>query len=127
MKKYIGNALSLNMMSIDDFSLLRIKKVSASDIPEDVESVIGHPDTAKVVGNLLGFETPFNRVSLQLERDDILYVAQYKGPRLPEGATTLPDGATLDFYEVTQKHGGCSGCPGVDCNLCGIISWTHGN
>ena len=126
MKKYLGNALSLNMMSIEDFSLLRIKQVSASDIPEDVESVIGHPDTARVVGNLLGFETPFNRVSLQLKASDILYVAQYKGPRLPEGATTLPEGARVVFYEVTQQNG-CSGCPGVDCNLCGMISWMHGN
>lgn len=127
MKNYIGNAFSLNMMSIDDFSLLRIKQVSASDIPTNVESVIGHPDTAVIVGNLLGFETPFNRVSLQLQPDDVLYVAQYKGPRLPEGATTLPEGSKIDFYEVTQRPKGCSGCPGTDCNMCEIIAWTHGN
>lgn len=125
--KYISNAFSLNMMTIDDFSLVRIKKVSASEIPADVQSVIGHPDTASVVSNILGFETPYNRVSLSLEHDDVLFVAQYKGPRLPEGATELPEGATLEFLEVSMKPEGCSGCPGVDCNLCGIISWTHGN
>lgn len=125
--KYISNAFSLNMMTVDDFSLVRIKKVSASEIPADVKSVIGHPDTASVVSNILGFETPYNRVSLTLESDDVLYVAQYKGPRLPEGATELPEGATLEFLEVSLKPNGCSGCPGVDCNLCGMTSWAHGN
>ena len=123
---YISNAFSLNMMSIKNFSLLRIKQVSASDIPKDVESVIGYPDTATIVGNLLGFETPFNRVSLQLQPSNVLYVVQYKGPRLPEGATTLPEGSTLDFFEVTQYPEGCIGCPGIDCNMCGTISWMHG-
>lgn len=126
MKKYISNAFSFNMMSIEDFSLIRVKKVSPSDIPHDVESVIGHPDTATVVSNILGFETPFNRANLVLDGDDVLYVAQYKGPRLPEGATKLPEGASLDFLEVTMKPKGCAGCPGVDCNMCTMLSWTHG-
>ena len=125
--KYISNAFSLNMLTVDDFSLVRIKKVSASEIPADVTSVIGHPDTASVVSNILGFETPYNRVSLTLESDDVLYVAQYKGPRLPEGATELPEGATIEFLEVSMRPEGCSGCPGIDCNLCNMISWTHGN
>lgn len=126
MKKYIGNAFSFNMMAIDDFSLIRVKKVSPSDIPHDVESVIGHPDTATVVSNILGFETPFNRANLVLNSDDVLFVAQYKGPRLPEGATQLPDGATLEFLEIRFKPEGCKGCPGVDCNMCTMLSWTHG-
>lgn len=125
--KYISNAFSMNMMTVDDFSLVRIKKVSASEIPADVKSVIGHPDTASVVSNILGFETPYNRVSLTLESDDVLYVAQYKGPRLPEGATELPEGATIEFLEVSMRPEGCSGCPGIDCNLCSMISWMHGN
>lgn len=125
--KYISNAFSLNMVTFNNLSLLRIKKVSAFDIPKDVKSVIGHPDTATLVSNLLGFECPYNRVSLTLNSIDVLYVAQYKGPRLPEGATELPAGATIDFLEVTMRPEGCAGCPGVDCNLCGMITWTHGN
>lgn len=127
MKKYISNAFSFGMMpSGEDFSLIRVKKVAPSEIPHDVESVIGHMDTATVVSNILGFKTPFNRANLVLDGDDVLYVAQYKGPRLPEGATRLPEGASLEFLEVTRKPKGCAGCPGFDCNLCTMHSWMQG-
>lgn len=125
--KYISNAFSLNMMSIeDDFSLLRVKKVAPSDIPSDVESIIGHPDTAAVVSGILGFQLPCNRANLTLNNGDILYVAQYRGPRLPEGATELPENATLEFLEVSMKPKGCSGCPAVDCHMCGMMDWAQG-
>ena len=126
MKKYISNAFSLNMLSSEDFSLIRVKVVAPSEIPHDVESVIGHKDTASVVSNILGFETPFNRANLVLNGDDILYIAQYKGPRLHEGATRLPEGASISFIEVTMKPKGCAGCPGVDCNTCVMHSWMQG-
>lgn len=127
MKKYISNAFSFNMFAVDDFSLMRVKKVSPSDIPHDVESVIGHLDTARVISNILGFETPFNRVNLVLNSDDVLFVAQYKGPRLPEGATQLPDGATLEFLQITIIPQGCKGCISPDCSTCWMTDWTHGD
>ena len=105
--KYLSNAFSLNMIPEYDYSLIRIRKVSPSDIPDGVISVIGHKDTATVVSGILGFETPFNRVNLVLDSDDILYVAQYKGPRLPEGATQLPEGATIEFQEIILLPGWC--------------------
>lgn len=58
-------------------------------------SVVGHPDTARVLG------VPFNRASIHLEKGDVLYVAQLVGGRLPEGATKLPDGFTFKFLKVT--------------------------
>ena len=126
MKKYLTNALSLNMFRIEDFTLIRVKQVSPANIPKDVMSVIGHKDTASVVSNIIGFEVPFNRVSLQLEKGDVLYVAQYSGPRLPEGATQLPEGAIITFLEVTLKPKGCGNCGAVDCNTCGMMCWFHG-
>jgi hypothetical protein len=30
-------------------------------------------------------------------------VAQYRGPRLPEGATELPEGATIEWYVVYHR------------------------
>lgn len=50
---------------------------------------VGHQSTA----DLLGMEA--NRVTLQAGAGAILIVAQYDGPRLNEGATELPEGATL--------------------------------
>lgn len=45
-------------------------------------------------------EVPVNRASYTLVPGEKLLVAQYKGPRLPEGATKLPEGATIEFYLV---------------------------
>lgn len=122
---YLGNSFSLNMISIDSFALFRARKVEPYDVPVDAISVIGHADTAKVVSGILGREIPANRVNVTLNEGDALYVAQYKGPRLEEGATKLPEGATLEFIEVTLRPG-CDGCPAVDCNSCSMQSWIHG-
>ena len=126
MTTYLGNAFSLNMVSIEKFTLIRARKVTPSDVPVDAISAIGHADTARVVSGILGREIPANRVNVALEEGDVLYVAQYKGPRLEEGATKLPEGATLEFLEVTLRPNGCGNCPAVDCNLCAMQNWTHG-
>ena len=126
MTTYLSNAFSLNMVSFEDFALIRARKVKPADVPQNAISAIGHADTARVVSGILGFEVPANRMNVSLEKDDVLFVAQYKGPRLPEGATQLPDGATLEFLEIMLQPQGCKGCPAYDCNACGMIAWTHG-
>lgn len=126
MAKYLGNAFSLNMVSVDTFTLFRAKKIAPERVPTDAVSVIGHADTARVVGGILRREVPANRVTLHLQPGDELYVAQYTGPRLQEGATELPEGAKLEFFEITFVPAGCKGCPACDCNACGMMQWTHG-
>lgn len=60
----------------------------------DLESAIGHQDTANILG------IPMNRVSVTLKKGDVAYVAQLQGGRLPEGATTLPEGFSFKFFKV---------------------------
>ncbi|MBO4812890.1 DUF1874 domain-containing protein [Candidatus Saccharibacteria bacterium] len=68
------------------------------------ESVVGHLDTANVLTTLLGVEVQQQRVSVRLESpEDVLYVAQVTGGRLPEGATTLPAGIELKFLKVSLR------------------------
>lgn len=100
-KHILVNAFSLNMLPLEAMNFVWVKKINPEEVPTDVESAIGHTDTAKVVSGILGFEVKPNRVSIKLTESDVLYVAQYTGPRLPEGATTLPEGASLEFFEVT--------------------------
>ncbi len=64
-------------------------------------SAVGHADTAAVLSQELGYDIPTNRVSVTLDKDTELYVAQYKGPRLPEGAVQLPEGAKFVYLKVT--------------------------
>ncbi|MDD4352598.1 MAG: DUF1874 domain-containing protein [Candidatus Gracilibacteria bacterium] len=65
-----------------------------------LESVIGHADTAKVISNILDMNLPVNRANVKLEPGEKMIIAQYSGPRLPEGAITLPEGAKMDFIIV---------------------------
>ena len=103
MANYIANAFSLQMLK--EFNAqVSIEEIAPSDVPADVESAIGHTDTAAVVSSILDFEVSANRASISLGTDDVLYVAQLTGGRLPEGSTTLPEGFSLKFLKVTVSY-----------------------
>jgi hypothetical protein len=64
-----------------------------------VMQAVGHEQTAKLANADLGADlVKFNRISVRLDSGDELLICQYVGPRLPEGATTLPEGAELVWY-----------------------------
>jgi len=117
----ILNAFSLNMLSVTTAKIstqeVDIETLKAELCLKDedgyaiiVNSFIGHADTANILSNLLGRTIPMNRESISLGNETVL-VAQYSGPRLPEGATTLPQGAKFVFYRVTVEYK-CSNCGG---------------
>lgn len=100
----ILNAFSLNMLppggatiKVDDIDLVAAAAIAGAG----VESAVGHADTANVFASVLGVDVPVNRVSVMLTRGQTALVGQYSGPRLPEGATTLPEGATIRWMVVT--------------------------
>lgn len=99
---YLGNAFSLQMLEMVSGAMLRVYEVAPEKIPTDAVSCIGHADTAAVVSAILGREVPMNRNSITLGRENVLYVAQVIGGRLPEGATTVPEGVCIKFYKVFQ-------------------------
>lgn len=105
MKFVVVNAFSLNMLDRAgvDLAVRPINEQGVRNLlnNEQWESAIGHADTAAVVSSVLGREVPANRVSAQFNpRETSLIVAQYTGPRLPEGATKLPEGAKIEFWQV---------------------------
>jgi hypothetical protein len=88
---YLGNAFSLQMLEGTP-AAIRVEEVET--FPADAVSIVGHADTARVLG------VACRRVNLTLTAGDVLYVAQFMGGRLPEGATTLPEGVTLKIMRV---------------------------
>lgn len=100
-KVFIGNAFSLQMVA--DNAIITKVEVAPEEIPEGAVSIIGHADTAAVVGSILGRDILCNRASVMLDDEDTLYVAQVVGGRLPEGATTIPDGIEIKFYRITVR------------------------
>ncbi len=127
---YIVNAFSLNMIDSQEFPVsvnvmpleiglgytvmddgygdqVYFTKIGHYDATELV-SGIGHADTCNQLNELLKGSQVYwspnykmNRVSLKLKKGSTVVVAQYTGPRLPEGTTVLPEGANFKFYEVT--------------------------
>jgi hypothetical protein len=65
-----------------------------------VHSIVGHKDTASVFSHVLGFPVEYNRETFKLQPEDDLLVGQYVGPRLEEGATALPEGATIEWWLI---------------------------
>jgi hypothetical protein len=87
---YLLNAFSLQMVKLP--STIKVEEVS--ELPNGLVSAIGHIDTAAVSG------VPFNRVNVVVSSGDVCYVAQLQGSRLPEGATTLPEGFKFKSLKV---------------------------
>jgi hypothetical protein len=125
MKIYVSNAFSLSMLSREaqrgtplGYAPRGADQIGfAARIPRPVEdpadflrmyeeygvpiiSVIGHADTAAVISAVLGRDLQADRRSISLGMDDLLLVGQYIGPRLPEGATALPEGARLEWWVI---------------------------
>lgn len=98
------NAFSLNMLSVfpaqplfEEISLDEVRAMLSGGF----ESAVGHADTASVFSEVLGLDVPAERISVSLSEGDCAVIGQYRGPRLPEGATTLPEGATIVWLRVT--------------------------
>lgn len=99
---YLANALSLQMLDTTKATTVSIKPISIDDIKTaGFVSVVGHPDTAAVLTDMLGKKVKCNRASITLKPTDTLIVAQIVGGRLPAGTTKLPDGFKLQFLKVT--------------------------
>lgn len=103
------NAFSLNMFPVSwNQAKFEVRKISHHEAKATLEkgfvSFIGHQDMANVLSNILGMKVEVNRVNYVCSPEDTIIVAQYRGPRLPEGTTQLPEGATIEFFlvKVTQ-------------------------
>lgn len=108
-KKYLLNAFSLNMLKIIKPTTISIFPIPIDKVKELLAdgfiSAVGHEDTAKILTKLLDLPVEYNRINVTLDRHSMAIVAQYIGPRLPEGVTELPEGVKIDFYLVVMQEG----------------------
>jgi hypothetical protein len=99
----VGNAFSIGMLGVSE-ACVRIREVGLEEaralLANGFISFVGHEDTAKLFSNMLGVEIPFNRSSIKVELGERLLIGQYRGPRLPEGTTVLPEGAVITWHLV---------------------------
>ena len=101
MTLYLTNGFSLNMLQpeIACSCRLTVREYRGTEaVVKGARSIVGHADMARLLG------VPMHRETVQLGYDDQCIVAQYTGPRLPEGCTILPDGASIKLYFVTIEE-----------------------
>ncbi|MBT6254090.1 DUF1874 domain-containing protein [Candidatus Uhrbacteria bacterium] len=102
----IANAFSLGMlMSLT--STIKVVEITLEQARElasaGLESIVGHANTADVFSEQLQVPVPMNRCSVSLDKGNQLLVGQYKGPRLPEGTTSLPEGSSISWCTLTVE------------------------
>ena len=98
---FILNDFSLNMLVGNaDVVVREVSQKVAAILADACVSAVGHADTAAVFSSVLGVEIPCNRATVVLKEGDVALVGQYSGPRLPEGATSLPEGAAIKWLVV---------------------------
>lgn len=98
----ILNAFSVNMLGRLPASVVftEVSLDEARALAHGCESAVGHADTAAVFTDVLGVAVPAQRATVTLNKGERALLGQYRGPRLPEGATHLPDGATIQWLTV---------------------------
>jgi hypothetical protein len=103
------NAFSVNMLQLGgsvhrqvEFQLVSTQRVRAL-LSRGFESAVGHADTARIFGQILDLPVEANRTTVTLASGEKAILGQYIGPRLPEGATALPEKARIDWIIVTVK------------------------
>ena len=90
---YVGNVFTFGFLSNKNVDI-KSREITWAEFDEVLASnnfinFMGHQDVAHMVG------LEQNRISISVKSGDVVYLAQYDGPRLEEGATVLPQGATL--------------------------------
>lgn len=103
----LGNAFSFNMLDASQgdvkFREIDAETVSAMADIRPIHSAVGHADTARLLSRETGLELEPNRETVALEPGDEFIVAQYSGPRLPEGSVVLPEGASIRWILVEVR------------------------
>ena len=88
---YLGDAFSAGMLPAEDMTV-KFSRATSDVVRRMLDehpwvSHIANADTAQLLTIELKRQVIANRVGLELCEHDVLIVAQYNGPRLPDGAT----------------------------------------
>lgn len=99
---YIINAFSANMVDRFPANVIfeEISLEEATSMATNAVSAVGHADTAAVFSYELQRQVPCNRLNVSLQSGDKALLGQHIGPRLPEGSTRLPAGASVKWLIV---------------------------
>lgn len=102
----VANAFSINMLNQFpcDVRFQEINKDECLSIIQqhnyELDSYIGHEDTANVLSTELNINIPAKRQSLIINKNEQILIIQLIGGRLPEGTTKLPENFKFKYFVV---------------------------
>ena len=100
----LTNAFSLQMLTNTSATITVEEVQPTKELLQECDNSLGHKDICDLLNGMFGTSLVPNRKSDRLSDGDSVLVAQYTGGRLPEGAISLPEGASLKFLKVTVKY-----------------------
>ena len=103
-----GSPRTPRPVTLEEARAILRPQLDGRDLPVEIIPAGGHADTARLIGDALGIPMPVARITVRLqggpdelyERAEIALIGAYTGPRLPEGCTQLPEGASLEWWIV---------------------------
>jgi hypothetical protein len=95
----IGDFIRAACPVIVTFKVITVEQARAM-LMNGFVSAVGHADTALLFSNTLGVDVRPNRISVSFTEGEQALLGQYSGPRLPEGASVLPEGAKITWIRV---------------------------
>ena len=107
---YVSNAFRLSMSRGAVSHPIQLKLAKSFATSDGVESAIGNEYACRLINKILKTNFKVNRKSFPLVDGDILIIAQYVGPRPPEGSQSLPKGARIQWYFAMECKWACRAC-----------------
>lgn len=106
---YLLNAFSLNVLDLPEGGTanITVREIDTTTARlfaiHGLQSAVGHATTAAIFEHELDIPIAHARASVKLQPGVPALIGQYIGPRLEEGATVLPPGATIKWFRVEVK------------------------
>lgn len=101
---FLLNAFSVNQLTVFPAEV-RFEEVALDQarllVRNGFISAVGHKQTAALFSHMLQAEVTCHRVDAALAPGSSALLGQYRGPRLAEGTTALPDDAQVRWYCIT--------------------------
>jgi len=98
----LANAFDMYMLYKD--STVKFTKITLDQVKEllndNIESYINDKDLANILTNEFDIQAKFNPWCFIAEKNEKFIIADYRGPALSEGATSLPEKGKITFWLV---------------------------